>query len=399
MLSAPLPEPQPEQRRPKNLQMSLADIAEKYPQLADWDTIQPNTPNGDFILGGYHAIAAVEYVLQIRYAHYSNELPMVPGGRTTIPINPKAEFDPAFVEIAMDGALMHFARAQSFIEKAIGEEIDVTLNLNTLWFDIDGDGDRSVAEQITGVLDELPQFDSNASTDVGVDFDKADADWLAAYIHVLSGMAEMVNAMDPTSAIKEIYDARAVLERFGDMSPTPVLGDSGFVDTAAAFLLTFRGQPEKKRTRKALAHFKSMIVHNQRFWTLLMEETDDGAEWLPNPRQTSAFGMTVNQETAQAWQGVLAEISDILEGNTLLPYWRLSSRDQSRPDTGDPEIGVGINFEKLMNDPKDFDIILILQGAAVAPFLEEGEIADMRAAREFAEMTNGQTGLLTMWFN
>ena len=52
---------------------------------------------------------------------------------------------------------------------------------------------------------------------------------------------------------------------------------------------------------------------------------DDEAEWLPNPEQSSAFGISVDEEMATAWQAVWVEISDVLEGKALIPHWRVGA--------------------------------------------------------------------------
>jgi hypothetical protein len=108
----------------------------------------------------------------------------------------------------------------------------------------------------------------------------------------------------------------------------------------------------------------------------------------------------VTAEMAEGWQEILTEISDVLEGKKLLPYWRIRNRSlgiaNSETDTG---TGIGINFAKMMTDPGDMDIILLIQGTAVAPYLEEGVLADNQAWRRFSRLTGGQGGLFALWFN
>lgn len=358
----------------------------------EWLQGQPKSEENKFLLGGVKALSAIEYILQVRYNNYSGELPIIPGGRANLSPNPDAVFDPAFIEVAMKGALKNLKQAEIVLASVVGKEFSVEVNLVDLWFDINANGKRDAGEDLVAQLSELPGFargDKGKSTIVR--FDSADAYWLAAYVQALSGSAELVLALDPTSAIKTIIDGRALMEEKGAITPDPFLRDVNIIDSIAVYITALRGVPDKKRTRAALKHFKSMISYNQGFWRLVMQETDNKAEWLPNPSQTSAFGIAVDLETANAWQTVLKEISDVLEGRALIPHWRVTSRDATQ--------GVGINIKKLMNDPSDFDIILMIQGTSIAPYLEQGKIANMRVWRDFSRLTDGQGILFSLWFN
>lgn len=359
---------------------------------AIWLKKQPKTPENKFLLGGVQALSAIEYILQVRYDNYSGQLPLVPGGRAQIEYNPDAVFDPSFVEIALKGALAHLAKAEKTLQGAVGQDFNAQLNIADIWFDINKNGKRDENEDLFRQLALLPQFTSGKGKSSIIDFDKADANWLAAYVQVLSGMSEMVLALDPTSAIKTVIDGRAMIEEKGTLRRDPFFGEDATIDSIAILITAIKGVPDKKRTRAALAHFKSMIEHNKDFWRLVMQETDNEAEWLPNPSQTSVFGMSVDEEMAKGWQNVLVEISDVLEGKALIPHWRVGAKEGSQD-------GVGINFAKLMNDPGDFDIILMLHGAAIAPYLESGKIADMEAWQDFSRLTGGQGMLFSLWFN
>lgn len=340
-----------------------------------------------FLLGGIRFLRAAESIMQVRYNNYSGALPMVPGMRNTLPPNPDGQFDPAFVETAMTGALIHLAGAEDALNGATDTDFAVEIVLADLWFDIDGDGERAEWEGLLGVMGEL-----NGAPEEGFDgivrFDSADAEWLKAYIHVMSGMAELTLSVDPTPAIRTVTEGRARLESFGGVNETGFIPDDTWIDTAAAVLTTLRGVPDATRTRAAHGHFKQMIAHNRAFWTEVSAETDDDREWLPNAAQTSAFGIPVDAETAQSWQDVLLEIEQILDGEKLVPYWRVRE-----------DAGVGVNIKTLMESPGDMNLILWIQGAGAAPYLEEGELADMAAWRRFTQMTRGNGLLFAVWFN
>lgn len=349
----------------------------------------PESAEQDFLLGGLQFLRASEAIMQVRYQNSSTSLALLPGMRNSLPANPDAVFDPAFIETAMTQALDHLERAEASLERATGQELAVEVPLNAIWFDVNANGSREDWESGLAVMADL-----NAAPDAEFDglirFDTADAHWLKAYVHVMSGMAEMTLATDPTPAIRTVYESRREMDALGPMDG--IFLDNETIDTLAAVLLTLRGTPNTSRTQAAHAHFKAMIAENKAFWTAVMEETDDDREWLPNPQQSSAFGVMVDEEMAAGWQAVLAEIEAMLNGEALVPYWRLENAPNA-------EIGVGVNVAKFLQNPGDMDIILWLHGAGATPYLERGTLARLEAWDRFTRMTGGDGLMFAAWFN
>ena len=350
---------------------------------------QAGTADKDFLLGGIQFLRASESIMQVRYQNSSTPLALLPGMRNALPANPDAVFDPAFLETAMTEALEHLARAEASLERATGHELAVEFPLDAIWFDVNANGTREGWESGLAVMADLnasptPDFDGL------IRFDAADAHWLKAYVHVMSGMAEMTLATDPTPAIRTVYESRREMDALGQVEG--MFLDNETIDTIAAVLLTLRGTPDRSRTQAAHAHFKTMIAENRAFWAAVMEETDNDREWLPNPQQSSAFGVVVDEEMAAGWQAVLAEIEAVLNGDALVPYWRLAN-------TFGAETGVGVNVAKFLQDPGDMDIILWLHGAGAAPYLERGKLAQLDAWERFARMTGGDSLMFAAWFN
>ena len=350
---------------------------------------QAESANRDFVLGGVQFLRASEAIMQVRYQNSSASLALLPGMRNSLPANPDAAFDPAFIELAMTQALEHLDRAETSLARATGQELAVEFPLGAIWFDVNANGTREDWETGLAVMADL-----NAAPEADFDglirFDTADAHWLKAYVHVMSGMAELTLAADPTPAIQTVYEGRRDMDALG-----PVEGiflDNDTIDTIAAVLLTLRGSPDRSRTQAAHTHFKAMIAENRAFWTAVMEETDNDREWLPNPQQNSAFGVGVDDEMAAGWQAVLAEIEAVLDGEALVPYWRIENGFEA-------ETGVGVNVAKFLQDPGDMDIILWLHGAGAAPYLERGKLAQLEAWDRFARMTGGDGLMFAAWFN
>jgi len=354
---------------------------------------RPQSPETAFQLGAVRFLRAFEVMLQTRYASYRGDVPFLPGMRTPLPGNPKARFDPAFLETALSGALTHLAAAEAALAPALNGEFAASVPLNVVWLDIDQDGRRSDWESLQALLSEMGAAADWQQFDGTIRFDSADAEWLAAYVHMLAGMSELVLSLDPTPAIQTVYEGRTRLERAGAIGASLLFAEDDWIDQAAAVLLTLEGKPDAARTRKALDHFRKMIAHNQKFWPEMMAETDNDHEWLPNPSQTSPFGVTITPELAASWQAVLAEIDDILTGRKLVPYWRAPDNRQGG------ETGVGVNIRKLMTDPGDMNVVLLIQGAAVAPYLETGQLATMNAWNRFTAMTQSDGLLIALLLN
>lgn len=350
---------------------------------------QTGTPETAFLLGGLEFLRASEAIMQVRYQNATMPLAMLPGMRNRLPANPEARFDPAFLEIAMTRALEHLHAAETHLARAAGKDISVAFPLDAVWFDINANGQREDWESGLAVMADL-----NATPETDFDgiihFDTADVHWLKAYVHVMSGMAELTLAADPTPAIRTVFQGRRDLDALGQVQG--IFLDNDAIDSIAAVLLTLRGTPDRTRTRAAHAHFKNMISENRAFWAAVMTETDNDREWLPNPQQTSAFGVAVDEDLAAGWQEVLAEIELILDGDALVPYWRL-------PNRSDATTGIGVNVARFLQDPGDMDVILWIHGAGAAPYLEQGPLAQMSAWRRFSRMTAGDGLMFAAWFN
>ncbi|MHA7899687.1 MAG: hypothetical protein ACX94B_07450 [Henriciella sp.] len=352
-------------------------------------SLRPQTPETQFALGAVHFLRASEDIMQVRYQNSTAPLAILPGMRNRLPANPNAAFDPAFIEIAMLQALDHLEQAASHLENATGEDFAIEVALPAIWFDVNANGRREPWETGLAVMADLNAEPSEDFEGI-VRFDSADAHWLKAYVHVMSGMAELTLAADPTPAIRSVFEGRREMNEFGAVES--LFLDNDTIDTLAAVLLTLRGVPDQTRTRAAHDHFRAMIAENRAFWSAVMAETDNDREWLPNPNQSSAFGVEVTEDMATGWQDVLVEIERLLEGETLIPYWRYNNGYNA-------ETGIGVNLAKVLQEPGDMDIILWIHGAGAAPYLETGELAQMQAWDRFATMTRGDSLMFAVWFN
>ena len=92
-------------------------------------------------------------------------------------------------------------------------------------------------------------------------------------------------------------------------------------------------------------------------------------------------------------------MESILQGKTLVPFWRgikggvgLGGRMPRNPK-------LGINVRKIFMQPTRFDLALWLQGTALTPYLEEGEIADPEKWSKMMTSFRGNFFNYFFWFN
>ena len=115
--------------------------------------------------------------------------------------------------------------------------------------------------------------------------------------------------------------ARALSQPLPADSMGHMLPDSEILADVIGFIHTINWPViEPERMRAARQHLKSMLAASRRSWSLILAETDDDREWLPNPRQTNvALGQRVQQRQIDAWIAALDEADAILDGRTLVP--------------------------------------------------------------------------------
>lgn len=376
-------------------------------------------PDTEFLLGGVRFLRGIEVMMQTRWENSAVPINFIPGMRGELPPNPNGKFKADFLEVALKRGLHQFGKAERPLVEASKSDFSAVIRVSDIWFDVNKDGMKQDAESVGEIFAALsppaprstmrrdddgdPVRDANGNIlwdtpeapefDGLVRFDGADADWLGAYVHLISGFSELTLAAGPTQSIERVMTSREQLRSFGTLFfDTTGWADEEWVEMAAATLLTLRGEPDAERTRAAHAHFKSMISYNRNFWEEVMLETDNDREWLPNPDQQSAFGIEVSEDLAESWQQVLAEMSAVLEGEALIPYWRL-------PNLGERKNGVGINIAKWLQNPGDMDLVLWIQGEAVIPYLETGRIVDTNATNRFQQLTRGNGLMFAAWFN
>lgn len=352
------------------------------------------TPDELFALAGVRFLGGVEAALQLRWqtgirADWS-ELPIL---RLPIPENPAARpFQPADFTTLLTGLDADMEAARAALAQLGDSPVALDIRIGDLWFDINGNGTRDAGEDIGAVAGLTlggGRTIAGASPDPVIRFDTADAAWLEAYTHFLSGFAATALAYDPEPAIQRVMDSSAAIYALWGDTPPPNAMDMMFgrqVDRIAMVLFALSKTPDKALAAEAHAHFLGMIEANHRFWAAVEAETDDVGEWVPNDRQTSGLGFFVPPETGARWQAVLADAEAVLKGEKLLPHWRFGAE-------------AGINVKRLFENPPPVDLVTFIQGEGLLPYAEKGPRLTMDAWRDFERLVSGDAVLFAVFLN
>ena len=351
-----------------------------------------------FALGGLRFLAALEQSFQIRWQNgMSDRTGMLPFLRLPVPDNPTPQpFDPGAVAAIFTAADARLEAARAALEPiAATSDFGLEVDLGDLWFDINANTTRDPGEDLLDIAGPALlgwRWDDRAPGTPApvIRFDAADAAWLTAYAHALQAVSQIVLAYDPTEPLTRILSARARLAEYGPLPPDLILGSQNdgldSIDMIALILATLEQQPDAARMGVAHDHLLTAIAANRDIWARVATDTDNAAEWLPNARQTSAFGRALPEGTAESWQGVLADGEALLKGEKLVPYWRAGA-------------GGGINLAKVFAEPGPVDLAGWVQGWAALPYLEAGPLVSAENWSRFESLAGGEPMLLALWFN
>ena len=347
-----------------------------------------------FALAGLRFLVGVESALQLRWqtgvrADWS-ELPIL---RLPIPENPNARaFEPADFTKLLTGLDAEMDSAREALTRLGDEPFALDLRMADLWFDIDMNGTRGEGEGIASVAGLTlggTRMVAEPVADPVIRFDTADAAWLTAYTHFLSGFVSTALAYDPEPAIRRVIDSSAAIYALWGDTPPPNALDMMFgrqVDRVAMVLFALSKTPDKTLALDAHGHFLSMIEENRRFWSLVRLEEDNDREWVPNDRQTSGLGLNVPPGTGERWQAVLADAEALLMGEALIPHWRFGAE-------------AGVNLRRAFENPPAVDLVTWIQGEGLLPYAEKGRRISSASWNDFERLVSGDAILFAVFLN
>lgn len=347
-----------------------------------------------FALAGLRFLGGIEAALQLRWstgirADWS-ELPIL---RLPIPENPSARpFVPQDFSTLLTGVDGSMEEARAALAQLGDKPFALDIRLSDLWFDINMNETRDEGEDIGAVTG----LTLGGGRIIGVDvqdpvitFDTADAAWLSAYTHFLSGFVATAQAFNPEPAIQRIMDSSAAIYALWGDTPPPNALDMMFgrqVDRIAMILHALATRPDKSLALDAHGHFLAMIQDNRRFWSMVALEDDNSGEWVPNDNQASGLGIIMPPGTGERWLAVLTEAEKLLNGEVLIPHWRYGAE-------------AGINLRRMFEDPPAIDLVTFIQGEGLLPYAEKGTRMTMDAWNDFERMVQGDALLFAVFLN
>jgi hypothetical protein len=376
-------------------------LEELRKDLADRLVQAPADDELRFGLGATQFLIAIEHMSQFMYRH-GLEQPRglqgaVPFLRFPLPLNPAPE--PLTYEKTRGffmASLSDLAAAQVTLAGMGSGDVKLPVAIGLVRLDLDGDGTASEEETLWRVFDSTLGGGNITAQDAEafvVVLDRGDAAWLRGYTHLLSALLEFPLAHDwqqGFDASFHMFFPRAGLPNaILDATPSNLFGDpsaASFADLIAFIHLMHWPVTEPKRMEAVLGHLESVVALSRESWKFILAETDDEAEWIPNPRQTKSVlpGVPVTQETVDGWLLFLGEFDALLTGRKLIPHWRLEK---------------GINLRRVFAEPRTFDPVLWMQGSAALPYLEDGELTSSDTWSRIMGLLQGNFLGYAIWFN
>jgi hypothetical protein len=374
----------------------LADAAATLAgQLQD----SPEDDAARFALGTVQFTQAVERLGQSLYRHGLEPSPEVfamPFFRMPVPRNPAPEpitYDQARAMIQR--FVDDLAVAEATLAGVANADVQLPLAIGLIRLDLDADGvatDQESLWQLYRQIGNAPQVPPEQVKQFIIDFDGSDAPWLRGYSHLLMGLGEFLLAHDWHEAFDHTF--HSLFPRSGlpfqalsaKSSRSPDMRDFDEVADLIAFIhLNHWPVIEPERMARVLHHLESMVDLSHENWRRTLAETDNGREWLPNPRQTSAIpGLAVTEARIDAWMMFLDEFDAMLKGDLLMPHWRLAQ---------------GVNLRRVFLEPRPFDIVLWIQGSAALPYAEPGPVSQRESWQQMMLLMEGDFFTYALWFN
>jgi hypothetical protein len=411
----------------------------------------PADEQARFALGAAQFLGAIEGLGQglWRYGVNNGEdsriVRDVPFLRLPVPANPAPE------QVSYMGLRMllpefvdDLGRAEATLAAVSDAPVKLPVRLGAVRLDFDGDGKGAVYEGLAIILATVAGVEPPPES-FTVHFDESDVPWLRGYAHLLSAMAEFPLAYDwqatfdqtfhgvfpqsdlpsselwqETLRIRNWLKSQDIPEGFdfssdyefedyekweqspegkawtafmeSDRFPEVIQKDtslwmSGVADMLAFVRLIDWPVAEPERLSSARQHLLSMIALSRESWQRIKAETDDDLEWVPAPRQTGPFpNMRVNDDLVTSWHSFLDGFEGVLEGRLLLPHWRFQSER-------------GLNIRRMMEEPRRFDLLMVLHGAGALPYIEEGKLAEGSTMENAENILFGGLLAYFLWFN
>jgi hypothetical protein len=376
-------------------------LAAAQESLTKYSSSNPKDDLARFQLGGVEFFAAIEGLAQDSYRFgLKPNFGIIPFLRTPIKVNSKPQPVTYNDVRKMIGRFVErVEHAEATLSPIKDPNLAWDLDITAVRLDMNGDGQADPDETLWSVFTQFarraPQAAPPDKFIIGLD--SADVHWLRGYCHLLAALGDMILAYDHQRLFDhtaQVFFANpqtpysSLFARHGDSTArTSPWNEEGIVDIVAFIHLANFPLRQPELLVKARNHLLAMIQSSRQSWKLIEAETDNNHEWIPGPNQTSVVdGVTINKERLAAWRRFLDEADDVLNGKKLIPFWRGSS-------------GKGVNLMKVFTEPKDFDLVLWVQGSGTVPYLEKGENTSTETWAQFQRAFEGNFIGMAVWIN
>jgi hypothetical protein len=293
------------------------------------------------------------------------------------------------------------AKVEATLAEVKDPAVKLPLHVGLIKIDPFGQGKPISAAFLFERIEGLPVTSQQAQEFV-IGFDRGDVSWLRGYCHFLAALGELCLAVDGQRAfdcsahllfekVETPYTFLLETRRAFDENPSENVAT---ISDVISFFhqMTRLSIKEPARTKAALAHLEAGVVQAKEMWKFILAETDDDNEWIPNPKQTGVVGVKVTQEMVDVWLATLGETEQVLQGKTLIPFWRGKVGER------------GVNLRRAFTESQTFDVIEWVQGTAAAPYLEKGPLTKLADPRMGTRLNNAFGGPFNFvgfgfWFN
>ncbi len=359
----------------------------------------PNSDRDRFGLGVVQLMGGTERLMQslYRYGLQQNYFTaFFPILRLPVSVNPKPQqITYAESRMILENLLSDLDKVKTTLEPIKENKVKLPLRIGLTRMDFNSNGKLEANESFWKTFNQLTgqQATEKAAQGFAIAFDAGDVVWLRGYCNLLSAIAQTVLAHDGS----KLFNSTAHLIFTKPQTPYPFLangtgafswgGGIDISDIVAFIHLINLPVVEPQRMTAALQHLQTVTALSRESWKLIVAETDNDREWLPNPKQKGVIpNAAVTQPMIDSWLTFLNETDALLTGKKLVPFWR---KREIR----------GINLNKVFTKPQPFDLVLWVQGTAAAPYLEPGVQTDVATWQRLMQVFRGQFFQFAAWFN
>lgn len=360
-----------------NARLQAGELGQLELELSQRLLAAPRDDQIRFALGATQFLRTVERFSQDMYRYGLEPDPElvqgIPFFRIPVPHNPNPEkISYRAFRLSLARAVNGFNRAAATLSGMGSAEVKLPLSLGQARIDMNGDGKAQDNERLFEVLNVVNQTPWQSAPPVTeeqaarfvIAFDRGDAAWLRGYCHLLNAILDFQLGYDFKVTFNDSYHLlfpRAQLPG-GQVTLRQSRATESFMGqlSDAVVMVQELNWPvaRPKRLRASLQHLREVVAMSRESWRFILAETDDEAEWIPSPKQVSGvLGTQITDATVEGWMGFLDHFDQILDGKLMIPHWRFEE---------------GFNFARLLSEPRTFNLVQLIQGRSMLPYLQKG---------------------------